>query len=68
MSKQLTKTSKAWCKSIGINPTDILDPDGWDRANFDNSFNREVITRQEFRRRLINSTVNVTDAIYQECV
>lgn len=36
---------------------EILDPDGWDRKNFDHSFYEEEITQEEFQRRLIMSTV-----------
>ncbi len=34
----------------------ILDPDGWDRSNYDYSFNKELITKEEFDRRLMWST------------
>ena len=35
----------------------IMDPDGWDRTNYDYSFKEEKITIDEFNRRLTNSTV-----------
>ena len=35
----------------------ILDPDGWDRKNFQYSFYEELITLDEFFNRRINSTV-----------
>lgn len=35
----------------------IVDPDGWDRANFDQSW-AELITREEFTRRvMLSSTI-----------
>ncbi len=34
----------------------IIDPAGWDRTNFDESFHKEKITRAEFERRVANST------------
>ena len=36
---------------------EVLDHDGWDRANFDYSWNKEKITMAEFQRRLAMSTV-----------
>lgn len=52
------KTSKEWeemiPKKFGVI---IYDPDGWDRKNYDYSFNEELITKEEFKMRLTNSTV-----------
>lgn len=52
------KTSKEWEKIIpkkfGLI---IYDPDGWDRKNYEYSFNEELITKEEFKMRLSNSTV-----------
>ena len=48
------KTSDQWqilCK------TKVLDPDGWDRKNFQYSWHEEKISRNEFERRLLFSTV-----------
>lgn len=52
------KTSKDWLESIieAKRPV-ILDPDGWDRSNYDYSFNEELITKEEFYVRVIHSTV-----------
>lgn len=50
------KTSKEWvedCKDF----VTILDPDGWDRKNYDFSFNQELITKEEFKQRVTYSTV-----------
>ena len=54
MSKETKKTSAEWIKEVGY---EVLDPDGWDRANFDYSWNKEKITMAEFQRRLALSTV-----------
>ena len=35
MSKEIKKTSAEWIKEVGY---EVLDPDGWDRANFDYSW------------------------------
>lgn len=34
----------------------IMDPDGWDRSNWQYSFYDEKITEEEFNKRLMNST------------
>lgn len=48
------RTSKDWNK---IHQVLIMDPDGWDRTNFEYSFNEELITEQEFNKRIMNSTI-----------
>jgi hypothetical protein len=48
------KPSSEWIKEVGY---EIIDPDGWDRFDFDYSFNIEKITQEEFMRRLMLSTV-----------
>ena len=53
------KTSTEWIKQ---NPNlTILDPDGWDRKNYDYSFNQELITETEFNRRVNISTIQLGD-------
>ncbi len=51
------KTSQEWYKLI---PKEfeflIYDPDGWDRQNYEYSFNEEKITKQEFMIRIQKST------------
>ena len=54
MKKEIKKTSAEWIKKVGY---EILDPDGWDRTNYDYSFNKEKITMEEFQKRLSLSTV-----------
>jgi len=53
------KTSKEW---YALHREDkgnviIMDPDGWDRTNYEFSFNEELITQEEFSMRLGRSTV-----------
>ena len=48
------KTSAEW--QVTYEST-ILDPDGWDRSNFDYSWNKEKITYKEFVARAMRSTV-----------
>lgn len=54
----MKKTSKEWYEEI---PTElgfiIYDPDGWDRSNYEFSFNQESITKEEFVKRVSYSTV-----------
>ena len=47
------KTSEEWERLSGYH---VIDPDGWDRGNFDKSWN-ERITEDEFNQRLMKSTV-----------
>jgi hypothetical protein len=48
------KTSEQWQKE---HPSPkIIDPDGWDRVNFQWSWYQERITWMEFQYRLIEST------------
>jgi hypothetical protein len=37
-----------------------MDPDGWDRKNYEFSFNEEEITGEEFTSRLNRSTLMLT--------
>jgi hypothetical protein len=48
------KTSSEWIKTVGY---EVIDPDGWDRKNLQYSFYEELITYDEFQRRLVQSTV-----------
>ena len=54
MNKQY-KSSEAWLRT-NFNNVKILDPDGWDRKNFEESWN-ELITEDEFMKRLMASTI-----------
>lgn len=50
------KTSDEWLKNT--NHT-ILDPDGWDRTNYQYSFYEELTTESEFYSRLYRSTLKL---------
>ena len=52
--KEELKTSAEW-QAIYPYPA-VLDPDGWDRKNFQHSWYEEQITREEYERRLTFST------------
>ena len=47
------RTSEEWQKICRIQ---VLDPDGWDRKNYQYSWYEEKISREEFERRTITST------------
>jgi len=51
--KDIKKTSDQWQKECKV---EILDPDGWDRKNWDFSWYKEKITKSEFEERMIIST------------
>jgi hypothetical protein len=49
------KTSKDWyALSTGYV---IMDPDGWDRTNYEYSFNQELISLADYKKRVGRSTV-----------
>ena len=48
------KVSSEWIMEVGY---EVLDPDGWDRSNFQYSWYEEEISYEEFQKRLINSTI-----------
>ena len=50
----ILKTSSQWCRLFKCV---VMDPDGWDRKNYEYSFNQELITEKEFRKRISNSTM-----------
>jgi hypothetical protein len=52
MKKEL-KTSEEWQKECKV---EILDPDGWDRKNWDFSWYKEKISKEEFEIRMVSST------------
>lgn len=49
------KTSQDW--QLQYPKPKVLDPDGWDRTNFQYSWYEELITYEEYRKRLMCSTV-----------
>lgn len=56
MATPLTMTSDQWLQQPQYARYTILDPDGWDRRNYQFSFYQELITEDEFGMRLANST------------
>jgi hypothetical protein len=52
-------TPDYWLSRPEFYGVEILDPDGWDRANFETSWS-EPITREEMERRLMSSTVQIS--------
>jgi hypothetical protein len=55
------KSSKQWHKET-CPDTIILDPDGWDRANYKYSFEQELVTFEEFQQRLSRSTIDLSQS------
>ena len=55
-SSEVLRTSVEW-KQLLAPCTIICDPDGWDRVNYDYSFNKELISEGEFNNRLQKSSV-----------
>ncbi len=54
MIKPALKTSEQWQKELPV-PT-VVDPDGWDRKNYQYSWFEELITKKEYIDRQIRST------------
>jgi len=48
------KTSEQWQQIHS--EVKVLDPDGWDRTNYDFSWYKQLISEQEYLRRRDNST------------
>ncbi len=53
MKVEIKKSSKEWQETYPN--IVVLDPDGWDRKNFENSWS-ELITVEEYKKRLMFST------------
>lgn len=53
LASKVLKTSDEWLK---LYPVTIMDPDGWDRKNYEFSFYEERITKAEFDNRVGHST------------
>ena len=51
----MLKTSQEWQEIF--HTIKVVDPDGWDRTNFEYSWNKEKITREEYSNRIGKSTV-----------
>ena len=59
MSKEELRTSYEWATDGRYAELTIMDPDGWNRGEDDYqfSFYEEKITKDEFERRIMNSTI-----------
>lgn len=53
------KTSQQWHDILNAKYPNffVIDPDGWDRKNYQWSWHEQLITHSEFERRLGTSTV-----------
>lgn len=58
--KENLKTSEEWQKKFR-DKIMVLDPDGWDRQNFDYSWKKEKISLAEFKKRCRDSTLRFLD-------
>ena len=61
MNELIRKSSEEWFKELYDSKIEIIDPDGWDRQNFDYSWFDEKINIIEFEKRLMISTLNFLD-------
>lgn len=52
----IKQTSAQWYHQRDNQRVILLDPDGWDRKNFDHSWTEERVTKEEYERRLGLST------------
>ena len=53
------KTSEEWSKDTRFSDTTVLDPDGWDRQDYQYSWFEEKISAAEYEKRLVDSTILV---------
>ena len=58
--KPVLKTSAEWQKKFRDKIV-VIDPDGWDRQNFEKSWNKDKISEFEFKERCMNSTCKFYD-------
>lgn len=56
-----TKTSQEWHDILTAKYPKffVMGPDGWDRKNYQFSWHEELITKSEFEKRLVPSTVRM---------
>jgi len=57
-SDMTKKNAEEWLAEPQYAGVTILDPDGWDRKNYEESW-AEEITREEFEKRLVRCTVQI---------
>jgi len=58
--KEQLKTSEQWQEKFKDKIL-VLDPDGWNRQNFENSWKVEKISLAEFKKRCASSTCKFLD-------
>ena len=53
------KTSQEWFEQLENKYPGfvVMDPDGWDRKNYQFSWHKEMISKEEFEKRLLISTI-----------
>ena len=57
----MKKTSQQWFE---LEPNiQVYDPDGWDRSDFQFSWYEELITKEEYSKRLYNSSIFIVNGI-----
>jgi hypothetical protein len=61
MNELVKKSSEEWFKELYEGRIEIMDPDGWDRHNFDYSWYDEKIDVIEFEKRVMYSTLRIID-------
>lgn len=58
--EDVKRTSDEWYQILYPNKeVIIIDPDGWDRSNWEYSWGEESINEDEFKKRLLNSTCSL---------
>lgn len=62
MVNKVLRTSAEWMEHLfDSKKVIIMDADGWDRTNYDYSFNVEKISLDEFKHRVSLSTMCIRD-------
>lgn len=59
------KTSQQWVEELYPAGNPVVDPDGWDRKDFEYSWHQEPISRDEFEKRLMNSTLRMPPVLVE---
>ena len=58
-----SRTSEEWQKLCRVT---VLDPDGWNRLNYQFSWHEELIDRDEFERRMVISTCQFPSNVFRD--
>lgn len=66
----MLRTSEDWQKLVQAVYPDfvIMDPDGWDRKNYQYSWHEELITQEEFEKRTGQSTCQYPHKMIEDIV